>query len=164
MGVWARQARDMHVELILPACSASPLRQVSNVFYETGAGMVNVVARPVKGAKREGGRAGGLVRTTAGRGVVQTAGVGACAPEAASSPGSVRLVSGPTVTHPCPPAGAVGALKGAGRGLVDLGYRPAKGVVLSAQALAHLATQEREALQGSMDAGGEAAAEGSGQR
>lgn len=36
--------------------------------------------------------------------------------------------------------GAVGAVEGAGRGLVDLGYRPAKGLALTAGALARMAS------------------------
>jgi hypothetical protein len=37
----------------------------------------------------------------------------------------------------------LGALKGAGRGVVELNYRPAHGVVLSAEALARVARRER---------------------
>lgn len=47
--------------------------------------------------------------------------------------------------------GVVGAVEGAGRGLVDLGYRPAKGVVLSAEALAHMASAKAHGGRGGKD-------------
>lgn len=45
-----------HQPLMAPASPASELvlLQVSNVWYEAGAGIVNVVAMPVKGARRGG--------------------------------------------------------------------------------------------------------------
>ena len=39
-------------------------------------------------------------------------------------------------------AGVVGALKGAGRGLLDLNYRPVKGLALSVEALERMVVRE----------------------
>ena len=119
------------------------------MIYETGAGIINVVNLPFQGRKQGGG-----CRTWQ---PVQLHAASAGWPAGRAlrrGPGAGGFDFEPSIHArpmvPCAPccAGALGAMKGAGKGLVDLGYRPAKGVLLSAVALerkAHAMLRPRKA-------------------